>query len=330
MDYRVKLKELRDQRASITDKIQNLSDYRILREEIREAQYAKIDNQGMSLFLKDFSTNELVQKITFCKSIKAQSHWYYIQVFLSYLKWDFAAGLKCSQDYIEFIQQNPSFFNNQQLLPFVSNFMYHGAITLNKSAFKMAKNQLAEISKDKTISAAYVHYIEYTRSLEYAHFNHDSAITKEYLTKTLYLLEDNIKEYEESQIQYLYMVVTRGAIDLRKYNQASRLVNKWNQRGVLPHRKVQAILFSLITHYKLGYLELLRSELIQLKKIETVYKRDTNLIRLYYSFFKAALKQPTTNTYIDKLQDGLKIIHESEIGYFKFISFNHYEWSLQL
>jgi len=260
---------------------------------------------------------------------KAKNHWYYKKVLMHYLQRDFDSGLDISFKYIQFMRKNMHLFSANKILPILSNFIYHAALTKAYKSFETGIKYLQEISSDSSVTLHYYNYILYTRSLEFAYYTNDLKLTEEYLIQTIDLLKTNKVNFEDSQIQYLYMVIVRASIVLQKYNEGTVLINQWFQHGVLSYKKVQARLFSLIIHYELGYWDLISSEIAVLKKLEKTYLRESSLINAFYSFFNQILKHPELKErIIIALQDNLESIANDNPNYFEFISFDYYRWSI--
>ena len=187
------------------------------------------------------------------------------------------------------------------------------------------------MSQKKEASQYYIKYILYTRNLEYSYYTNDINLTEEYLALTSNLIKDNLKHFEESQIQYFFMLIVRAAIKLKKNNIGMYYCNLWHRRGVLAYRKVQARLFSLIINFELKHFELVQSEIILLKKLEKKNPREKMLIEIFYSFLNSFLKHPKKKkNLISTLQKDLELISINNEGYFDFISFDYYQWSLSL
>lgn len=329
--YKDKLEHLRDQRNKVTKTIQNLNDYRILREGVREFQFSEhLDVSAVSAF-KDLCNNSLVKKKSSCTSIKAEEHWYYIQVLINYLKRDFKAGLTISSNYVQFMYQNLHLFDLNKIMPVLSNYIYHAALTKDRMHFESGKKLLLKLSSNKEVPQSYLSYILYTRSLEFAYYRNDLQLMNEYLILTIDLLEHQIHELEESQIQYLFMVIVRSAVVLQEKKKGTYFINQWLQRGVLPYRKVQARLFSIMIHFELNYLELVQSEIIILKKLAKKNPRERLLINTFYSFLNSLLNSPhRRDALVLKFQKELQSISINIEGYFDLISFDYYKWSLTL
>jgi len=329
--YKNKLEELNNQRQVITNKIQNLNEYHILRQEIRELQFSKNLLQNKAQYIEPIINNPLIRDQKKCQSVRAKEHWFYINVLANYLQYNFNTGLDISSQYIGFMQKNKNLFDLNKMMPALSNYLYHSALTSQVHHYQVAKNMLLNVSKSKSISQSYLSYIIFSRSIEFAYYSRDHSIAAQYLDLTIELLEKSISEFENSQIQYLYMLIVRTYIDLKEYDSAMYYCNLWLRMGVLDYRKVQARLFSLIINYSLGHYELLRSEIVLLKTLIKVNLREKELINIFHTFFKTILKhQERRKKPIEKLQNSLKSINTLHPGYFDFISFNYYKWSLKL
>lgn len=331
LGYRDKLLELKGQRNQVTAKIQNLNDYQLIREEIRETQFSENFTANDLTRFNEICEHPLVQDSVHCLTKRAKEHWYYIQVLASYLNWNFEQGLSYSQEYVLFVQEHMHMFSTSKLLPALSNFIYHSTLTRNRPSFDFSLKLLSNISDSENLPKPYVLYIKYTRTLEFAYYTNNSRLSEEYLALTSDLLSENGEEFEETQIQYLYMTIVRATIVLGKFKTGTLIINQWMQRGVLSYRKVQARLFLLIIHFELGYFDLVQSELVMLKKLEKRYSRDQELIGAFYRFFYEVVKHPNKRPLlIETLQHKLKAISQENDGYFDFISFDYFKWSLDL
>lgn len=329
--YKDKLGELREQRNRVTSMIQNLNNYHILREEIREFQFSENLNMNNVKAFTDLCSDELVKDSHRCMSTRAKEHWFYFQVLMNYLKWDFEAGLSISSDYVDFMFEHHHLFGINKLLPALSNYFYHAALCKNKPHFDLGQSMLQQLEGNKSISQQYLNYILYTRNLEFAYYAQDADLMREYQSKAIALLEQESAHLEESQIQYLLMTIVRATIVLEDQKRAMQYSNHWMQRGVLPFRKVQARLFSIMIHYELGYLELVLSEIILLKKSEKRNQREKRLINAFYSFLNKRINKPERKKdLLHKFQQELAAISGENRGYFDFISFDYHWWSLRL
>ena len=144
LGYRDKLGELHEQRSQAINIIQNLNQFHIIREEVRELQFKEhlfIDKNA----LKNISANPLIVSDKKCMSIKAKEHWFYIQVLISYLKWDFISGLKISAQYVDFINENNHLFDYNKTLPALSNYIFHAALKSDKYHFERGKKILINL-----------------------------------------------------------------------------------------------------------------------------------------------------------------------------------------
>ena len=329
--YNSKLEQLHKERSDVIDVIQNVNKYHILRQEIREIQYREHLLNKDDDSLETIFNHPLILSEKNCMSIMAKEHWYYIHVLISYLKWDFDAGLKISAKYVDFMIHNAHLFDYNKTLPALSNYIFHAALTTNKKHFEHGKKLLLNLSNRKDASDLYIEYILNTRSLEFAYNAKDSLMTAKYLTTSINLIKNHALQFEETQIQNLFMTIVRGTIVLQQYDQGAYYYNSWHQRGILSFREVQAKLFSIIIHFELNYLTLVQSEIILLKKLEKKYVKEKALIRIFHKFINAILKYPAQRiTSISKFQKDLQVLSENNKDYFIFNSFDYYQWSLNL
>ena len=331
LGYRENLEELNKQRSEVINIIQNLNHYHILRQEIRELQFSKKLVLGEMLDIKDVYSNPLIEDSSNCLSLKAKEHWYYIHVLLSYLNREFRSGLKLSSEYVEFIYQNKHMFDKNRILPALSNYIFHAALNSDRVHFERGENLLNELSTKKGIANSYVLYILYTRKLELAYYSNDISLTEEFLELSIELINNHLDKYEGSQVQYLLMLIVRACILLDQPEKGIHYSNFWYQNGILPYRKVQARLFSIIIHLKLNYSQLLKSEILLLKKLEKDNVRDKMLIQSFFKFIQSILKQASNyEEDLEVFQKSLETISKQNKEYFTFISFDFHKWSLGL
>lgn len=329
--YKDNLHKLHQERKSITKTIDNLNVYHILRQDIRELQFREDLIVNPRKALKEIDDNPLIPNINKCLSAQAKEHWYYIHVLLNYLKRRFDKGLLAASKHVNFLLESRNLFDKTKILPALSNYIYHAALTSDSEHFNRGIGFLNDFFDKREISQQYLKYILYSRTLEFAYYSKVHETTKEYIQLTYDLIDKQGQHLEEAQVQYLFLVIVRGAILIKDNDKAMEYCNLWQRRGVMQYRKLQAILFSLMINFELNHLELIRSEIVLFKKLEADYKREKKLIAVFYSFFSSILKNPNDRDRpILKLQKELKSISLKNKKYFDFISFDYYEWSLRL
>ncbi len=317
-------------RKKINEKIQNLHEYHRLRQTTRELQFSKnlLEKKGS---LKSLNEHKLIKDEKNCLSTRAKEHWFYIKVLISYMNYDFLEGLHISSDYINFMMEHQRLFPQSKILPALSNYIFHAALTSKEIHFHRGVKLIQQLSKSKNFSSHYISYILDSRCLEFAYYSSNLQMADKCLKSVLKLLRKDIYNYEEAQIQYLYMLVVRTYIDLEDYQKAMQMCNLWLRRGVLEYRKVQARLFSLLINYSLGHFELIRSEIRLLKPLVKINLRDKELVDTFYKFFQSAIKSPVNKkASIDALQKALNNINMNNPGYLVFVGFNYLEWSKKL
>ncbi len=330
LGYKEKLDVLILKRKEINEKIQNLNEYHRLRQTTRELQFSKnlLEKKGL---LKSLNENKLINDKKKCLSTRAKEHWFYIRVLISYMNYDFIKGLQISSDYINFMMKHQHLFLQSKILPALSNYIFHAALTAKENHFHRGVKLIQQLSKSGNFSSHYISYILDSRCLEFAYYSQNQQMANKCLKSIIKLLKKNINKYEEPQIQYIYMLVVRTYIDLEDYQKAMKMCNLWLRRGVLEYRKVQARLFSLLINYSLGHFELIRSEIRLLKPLVKINIRDKELVDIFYKFFQLTIKSSADkNAQIEILQKSLNMINRKNPGYFIFVGFNYFEWSKKL
>lgn len=325
------LQKLKEERNSITAAIQNLNDLRILREEIRELQFTErfiVDG------FKSHPTiykNPILETEEHCLSIKAKAHWYYVDAIKYFLTRNYKPGIKVSEKYILFLEKYKDLFPISKLLPPISNYIYFATKVADKKSFEKGLTKLIKLSQYPQIDNTYINYIKYSRQFELARFTDDLILTKKTIDLSIQFIKSKSEQMGDVQKDYLFMLIVRAFILLKKYELAAEHLNQWIQSGVLKSSAIHSKLFSLIIHYQLNWSQLLSSEILLLKKLIKDFPREKELIITYYDFFKNELKHPkNTKSHIKELQKRLKVISKNNEQNFAFEDFNFYKWSLSL
>jgi len=331
VEFKNTLKQLDKERNKIAVNIQNLNSIRILREEIREMQFSE---RFITDDFKKFKSNytfPFFENKRDCLSNKAKEHWHYIQVLKKYLIRDYHAGLLASIDYLQFMEEHYYLFDNKKMLPLLSNYLYMAALVNNKNHFDIGEKKLLKLSKDRKVDSIYLKYILYTRYLEFAYYSDDSSLMERYLSLSITLVSESNQKMGEAHLTYLFLLIIRSTIYLKKFELGAQYVNHWFQEGVSPVGKLHARLFSLIIHLEMEWNRLLHSEILLLKKLKEKFPREKKLIDAFFIFFRSVLKNPSQKgKFINELQKKLKLVSENNEANFSFKVFDFYKWSLQL
>ena len=216
-------------------------------------------------------------------------------------------------------------------MPAISNYIYHAALTKNEEHFKYGHDLLQDLSHEEEFFDFFIKHISYTRYLELAYHTDNFPLMKEYLTLAIDLIDNHIDQFEEAQVQYLYLTVVKSCVALKDYSLGMRYSNLWHQRGTLAYDKVQARLLSMLLHFSVNYNDLVQSEVITLKKMIKNNKREKRLINCFCTFFNSMINYPEQKaSFISTLQNELKAISKIKSASSSFIYFDYYKWSLQL
>lgn len=329
--YKETLKQLHEEREVITKTIQNLNQYHIIRQEIREIQFSHDLQSEYYKALKNFKDEPLLISKEHCLSNKAKEHLFYSQVLFHYLQRDFGLSLSFAKRHVNFIKEYYYLFGSSKIIPSISNYLFQAALCSDKNEFNNAEKLLFEYSKKEMSNDSYIKYILHTRNLEMAYYSDDLKLLNKHLNCAINLYNSFKDKFQEAQIQYLFMVIVRAFIQEKEFDNAMRYSNLWLRRGVLTYRKIQAHLFSVIIHYELKLHDLLASEVVILSKLQSKYLRDKPTIQAILKYLRSYLKKPANNkSTLKTLQSDLESIKKINKGYYKFISFDYHKWSLGL
>lgn len=327
--YKGQLEELKVKRQTVTDSIQNLNTFRLLRAELRELQF------NDRFIVDDFRChphlykNYNVLNRESCLSDKALEHWYYIQVLVNHLTRNFEKSLKYSVEHVNFILRNMHLFSIHKLLPALSNYIYHAALTKNKTHFDLGIQKLIVLRRDDFVSKNYIDYIQFTRTLEYAYYQKDQIMTRRYIKSVCEMLDS--QKLMMAQMQYVFMIVVRGFVFLEQFEEAMGYLFRWRNQGVLDYVQVRFSIFAVIIYGAMCSTSLLNKELAVLSRVKRKAVREMRLIDTILRFYKSKLKANLPyEGLVRELQINLKEIKDDQTSNFDFVSFDYYQWSLSL
>ena len=289
LNFTKKLRELKQERQRVMLIIENYSDLRLLREQIRELQYTVHYYKEFEQYL-DLLNPPIMDDVANALSIKALSHWYYIKMSIANMKEEAIESLQAGLDTLELIDRNPALFPSLQRAVTLSNIIFD-AIVLNDRSF--FDKTMIELKSQTDVDKYYLMYVEYVRKLKFGITNHQIDLLEETLPAANNFIFSQHHLIETAQRNNLFVVLANGWLVLKKFTKAIELLNHWEQI----HNKSLFLSFRrmarLIIYYELKWHSLLESEIQStykiLKKHGVYEKREQVLL----AFFRSVVKKPT-------------------------------------
>lgn len=333
LHFTQQLQVLQEERSQITQKIQNLNELRLLREQIRELQFSAGFVRQPEKFPHLFA-NPILDEEQHALSLNAKENWHYIQCLRHYLLLDFRAAKIANHTYFLFFKQHASFFKQKKLLPVLSNLLYFSALDKDQELFAVALSELQQLETEKEVDQHYVKYIKYARILELYYQTNDSTNTRVILTEAQPFTKNHHHELGGTERDYLVRLIIRAHIQAQQWEEAQDWINFWYKVKEANHAINILKLFSLIIYCELDYRHLLASERISSTKLLQKLKQYGPLEKQFLQFFKKWNKIPTAELgdqliLLEELIADLEDLEVQNIQQMPLVFFNFKAWATQ-
>lgn len=325
LNFTEKLRQLKEERQIVTDKIQNVNELRLLREQTRELQFTDSYVTDVSKYPHIFD-NPLMRSEASALSIRAKEHWYYIQEIRYYLTRRYREGQAAQREFLAFMEGHRHFFKSHKMLSVLSNFLLVAAILCDREALQEGLDRLdALAASDQHLDRVYIGYIRYGRLLEYYYNTRDKEATDAIKAEFALFLRTSYGDLMEAQANYSLFLIVRAHIDTGDYEGAVDWLNFWSQGPSLEYTLVHRRLFTLIAYHALGWNELLEAALDTTYKNLKSHRKYNKLSKAFLSYFRNCLRNPTRKTaWLQQLHNRLSAIRplpeeNKEFEYFDFL-----------
>ncbi len=326
LNFTKKLQELKNERQRIMLIIENYSDLRLLREQIRELQYKiKYVHETDELQYKDLMAPSLMSDPSNALSNKAKSHWLYVKMSIANLRLDFRQSADMGYQTLDLIRQHPALFPPMQSAVTISNLLFDAVLLCDRRLFDDLMKQL---KAQTSVSPNYLIYVEYVRKLRFGIFNQDWDLLRDTVGPANHFMVNHNKLIEAAQRGNLFLLLVASWMELGKFNEAVELLNVWEQ---LSDKKLYLAfrrMARLISYYELKWHNLLESEIQSaykvLKKHGVYEKREQVLM----AFFRVVIKKSTHQKQaLFQLREKLTVIEENPNLKLFYPAFNYLRWA---
>jgi len=287
LNFTKKLQELKRERQRIMVIMENYSDLRLLREQVRELQYTVYYTHEFEQY-QDLLNTPIVQDAANALSVKALSHLYYIQMSIKNIKGDANESLKAGYHTLELIEQHPALFSSWKRAVTLSNIIYDTVVLNDRILFD---KYMVQLKNQTGVDKYYLMYVEYFRKLKFGIVNHQRDLLLENLEPANDFIL-NQHHLEEAQRINLLVAICSGWMMLGEYSNAFELLNLLEQVNTKNLKLSFRRMARLIIYYELAWNNLLDSEVQStykiLKKHGVYEKREQVLL----AFFRGVVKKP--------------------------------------
>ncbi|MEM1321286.1 MAG: hypothetical protein AAGG75_13610 [Bacteroidota bacterium] len=329
LNFTKELRRLKKERSLITEKLQNLMNYRLLQEQVRELQFSHGTVLSEAFLTDYFDEPALIHDASRALSIRALEKWYYIQGLKYFLCRQYEQSLQADFQHLQLLEEHEHLFKPAQKLRSISNLLYMCAMNADPMAFFKLLPKLEQLQHIKSIDEDYILYIKMTRQLELYYQCQNKQETRQLLEKAdLSFLKSTDHKLGVVEVDYFVSLIIRAYIILRDFDLAADWQHYWFQVERLNVSINERLLFSLIIHYELGYIALLQSEV---KTVEATLRKKAKLTALERSiiqFIKVYIRYPKQEKEdLEKLVAELRRIKDNLEENQLFSLFDFYKWA---
>jgi len=322
-----KLAELQSERKMNTEKINNLNQLRLLREQIREFQFSEMATTDKKTFNYYFQ-NKLIEKRENALSKKAKENWLYIKSMQAFLLKDLKGSQALDFETVQFLETNDSIFKNSKLLVAISNYLYSSALLGDTLGFEKVIEKLKEKEKNPKFNQIHIAFIRYARSIDLYFITNDLEGTQRIIEETIPFLKEKGRLLGETQFNYLHILSIRSCILLKKHELGIELVNQIIKAGIMKNLLISIHLFLLILYFELDWKEMILLEVESSYKLFKRQKVQNELSKVVLKFFKSSIKSPhRLKLHFQKLITKLEEIEGNPKLKNELKFFNYLEWA---
>ena len=319
LGFTKQLNKLEIERQQLIDKINNLNRFRLMRERIKELWFKEgylNFNSHKHPLLQDAVLDNEDEAL----SLRAKEHWHYIVSMREFIYQNHNTAVARFNDGIAFVEKYEYLFIKENLLVYLSNYLYNCALSKNLSSFNIILKRLNNLEE-----TLYTKYINFSRSLEMFYqlkdFKKSEALDNEVFT----FVCKHKDQMELTQSNYLYFLLVRNKIIQRDFEKALDYIHFWLQIKLIDYYYLHIKIFSLIVQYELEHYILLKSEINTTYKTLKLYKQYNYVSKKLIAFFKRIIRSPEkelillTNLKQDLSQENKYENGEKNYKYFDYL-----------
>gem|GEM_PF-6287430 len=293
LNFTKELQRLREERKRAVELIDNYSEVRMLKEEIREIVFHK------ELFLSPAALEKcealkhpILQDESLALTINAQMYWHYCTALAAYCKRDFATARISILKQRTLLQDNARMFPRLLYSQCLSNWMFFSSLLGLKEEFEEGKAELETLYQSGELEQTYYHYIYYIRSLSLAVNLRDHQMAREILDECIPMIMEKHGQFKQLELSNLLDFMIHGLVMLEDFQEAARLIHLWNTHCNLSSQYRIFNLIRCIIFYELGHFDLLESSFRSAERYIQQQNFSSGVESALLGFFEIALKEP--------------------------------------
>lgn len=323
------LSALQKERKAIAQKIENLNQLRLLREQIRELQFSDIENLSKEEYHYYFQ-NDLIKEKTNALSVKAVEHWLYIKSMQAFLLKKVKESQIIDLGTVQLMESNELIFKKSKVLIGISNYLYCSALIRDKNGFEKMLEKLNQMESDPKLDKLHIAFIRLARTLDLYYMTDNLEGTKRLIAEAIPLLKNQRDRMGETQRNYLSFLTIRGCFVLKEFELGIEVLNDLIKLGVMDYLLISIRFFLLMIYFELGWKEMISSEVMATTKIFDRHKVGNDFTKTFLKFFKRALKTPHRLSYhFESLISNLEEFKSIDKYHDVFLFFDYLKWAKQ-
>lgn len=309
INFTQQLQQLKDERSQVMAQIQNLTELRLLREQVRDLQFTVRWVEEPQQYPHIYA-NPLLDDAAQALSLGAQENWHYIQGVRAYLVRQFDKGRAANRQYVLFIDEHSHLFKKSKWLPALSNYMFMSALAREADCFEDGLKRLLALRSDAELDQPYISYIYYSRLLEYHYQFGEVAQTAALVPEISAYFQQYAPQLGQAESDYLTRLLVRSCIITGQPSAALDWVHRWHEVKKSDHALDIVRLLTLVAYWEMDYLEVLEAEAISCRKNLKAIGQLSPLAKALTRFFRryataapnAALRQQLRKDLHQQLQ----------------------------
>lgn len=304
LNFTKELKRLREERKQTVELIDNYSEVRMLKEEVREIVFHK------KLFLSpaeladcEALQHPILKDESLALTINARMYWYYAKALVGYVTRDFVSAKVAILEQRRLLTDNPKMFPILLYSQCLSNWMFFSSLLGQREEFEKGKIELQALYESGELESNYYHYIYYIRSLSLAMNAKDHALLREILDQSTPMVMEEHAQFKQLELSNLLDFMIQGSVILEEFQEAARLIHLWNTHCNLSSQYRIFNLIRCIVFFELGHFDLLESSLRSAERYIQQQEFSSKVEAALLVFFEHGLKQAEGTEILAAAQD---------------------------
>lgn len=299
------IKQLEEERVHIAIQKNEYNKLRLLKNQFVDFQF----KVGLITATPENHTNlfehEILNSIDDIKTKKGKDLWYFNKGLAYSLVGNYKEAKKVRESRLSFVRANQDLFEVQDEIVVLNNYLFLMVQMKDTVSFYEKHSDLLRLLEEGKLPERTVLFFSfYLRLALFIALENKEEINKLF-PAVFEFIKNNIEKINATQQFYLFFYLTKAMITIRDFHKALTVLNIWNRSRMEGIRFIRFKILWLITHYSLGNIGLLTSELYNLSKMIKSKKIENHNLDILIRFLKKVLKENDKNTlYLKELESS--------------------------